>query len=60
MESSHIQKSVKSSLSKQLEKPNPFLLRKTIDNKMKKSSPSTTKLSNIFYEATLTKISPLR
>jgi len=36
MESSHIQKSVKSSLAKQLEKPNPFLLRKTIDNKMKK------------------------
>jgi hypothetical protein len=35
MESPHIHESVKSSLSKQLEALNPFLLRKTIDKKMK-------------------------
>ena len=36
MESSHIQESVKLSLSKQLEYLNPFLLRKIMDKKMKK------------------------
>lgn len=36
IESSHIQESVKLSLSKQLENLNPFLLRKTMDMKMKK------------------------
>jgi hypothetical protein len=36
MESSHIQESVKLSLSKQLETLNTFLLRKTMDKKMKK------------------------
>jgi hypothetical protein len=36
MESPHIQESVKLSLSKQLEKLNPFLLRKIMDKKMKK------------------------
>jgi hypothetical protein len=36
MESPHIQESVKLSLSKQLENLNPFLLRKTMDKKMKK------------------------
>jgi hypothetical protein len=36
MESSHIQESVKLSLSKQLENLNPFLLRKIMDKKMKK------------------------
>jgi hypothetical protein len=36
MESSHIKESVKSSLTKQLEKLNPFLLRKIIDKKLKK------------------------
>jgi hypothetical protein len=36
MESTHIQESVKLSLSKQLENLNPFLLRKTMDKKMKK------------------------
>jgi hypothetical protein len=36
MESPHIQESVKLSLSKQLENLNPFLLRKTMDQKMKK------------------------
>jgi hypothetical protein len=36
MESPHIQESVKSSLSKQLEKLNPFLLRKNMDKKLKK------------------------
>lgn len=35
-ESSHIKESVKLSLSKQLEYPNPFLLRKIMDKKMKK------------------------
>jgi len=39
MDSPHIQKSVKRSLSNQLENLNPFLLRKTMDKKMKKSSP---------------------
>ena len=39
IESPHIQESVKLSLSKQLENLNPFLLRKTMDKKMKKSSP---------------------
>jgi len=36
MESPHIRKSVKESLSKQLENLNPFLLRKTMDKKMNK------------------------
>jgi hypothetical protein len=36
MESPHIHESVKESLSKQLENPNPFLLRKIMDKKMKK------------------------
>jgi len=36
MESPHIRESVKESLSKQLENLNPFLLRKTMDKKMKK------------------------
>jgi hypothetical protein len=36
MKSPHIQESVKLSLSKQLENLNPFLLRKTMDKKMKK------------------------
>jgi len=36
MESPHIHESVKESLSKQLENLNPFLLRKTMDKKMKK------------------------
>ena len=36
MESPHVQESVKLSLSKQLEKLNPFLLRKIMDKKMKK------------------------
>jgi hypothetical protein len=36
MESSHIHDAVKSSLSKQLENLNPFLLRKIMDKKMKK------------------------
>ena len=36
MESPHIQESVKNSLSKQLEKLNPFLLRKNMDKKLKK------------------------
>lgn len=39
MESPHIQESVKSSLSKQLEKLNPFLLRKNMDKKLKKIFP---------------------
>ncbi|MDQ7837750.1 MAG: hypothetical protein RDU59_04585 [Thermodesulfobacteriota bacterium] len=53
MESPHIQKSVKSPLSKQLEKLNPFLLRKNMDKKLKKSLPSSTTLGNIFYESML-------
>jgi len=36
MDSSHIQEKVKLSLSKLLEKLNPFLLRKIMDKKMKK------------------------
>ena len=36
MDSPHIHESVKLSLSKQLEKLNPFLLRKIMDKKLKK------------------------
>ena len=36
MESPHIQESVKLALTKLLEKLNPFLLRKTMDKKLKK------------------------
>jgi hypothetical protein len=36
MESPHIPEAVKRSLSKKLETLNPFLLRKTMDKKMKK------------------------
>jgi hypothetical protein len=35
MDSPHIQESVKLSLSKQLENLNPFMLRKTMDKKLK-------------------------
>jgi hypothetical protein len=38
MNSPHIQESVQLSLSKQLENLNPFLLRKIMDKKMKKTS----------------------
>ena len=43
MESPHIHESVKESLSKQLENPNPFLLRKIMDKKMKKIFSINTK-----------------
>jgi len=44
MESPHIQQPVKLSLSKQLEKLNPFLLRKTMDKKLKKIFSENNKL----------------
>jgi hypothetical protein len=40
MESPHMPETVKLSLSKQLENLNPFLLSKTMETKLKKSSPS--------------------
>jgi hypothetical protein len=52
MDSPHIQGSVKLSLSKQLAKINPFLLRKIMDKKLKNPSPLTTTLSNIFIRVT--------
>jgi hypothetical protein len=47
MESPHIKEPVKRSLSKQLENLTPFLLRETMDKKMKKIFSITTKLGNI-------------